>query len=195
MLAGFWPGQSGFLLLCLYSSKHRVAPTHSRGCPPVTLFMINSTISRGSSDKSLFHMSMHCICTRVAQEKKKVSNFQKRRGIILYVSVTFSQWPGSKQKTEKVRKIFRMTVGFKTVIQNCHNFYVFLLPAQSSFKCKRNWFGQKMTAKTVISCSFYHKSLPLCWSTVSYSLPPPCPFSMRRNSCEWQALKNFSPRP
>lgn len=47
----------------------------------------------------------------------------------------------------------------------------------------------------LICSSFFHKFLSPCWHTVSYSLTPPCPCGMRRNTCGWQALKSFSPRP
>lgn len=127
--------------------------------------------------------------------KKQVSTFERRREIIsLYVWAIFSLWHGSKQKTEKDIKNFRMTmcfIYFKTVIV-----FTFIIasseqfPMQRKLVCAKHYF-----MLPIVYCLFFHRSLPLCWLTASYSPPSPCPLGMRRNSCGLQALKIFSPRP
>lgn len=141
MLAGFWPGQSGFLLLCLYSNKHRVAPTHNRGFPPsMTWFMINSTSSRSCSDKSLFHMSMHCICTPVAQKKKKLLGSRGGEGLFSTFQWLFHRDVGQNKKQKK--KWWFLESQWSLCTSKLSLSLHLLLPAQSSFKYKGNWFGQ-----------------------------------------------------
>lgn len=118
------------------------APTHNRGFPlSVTLFMVNSTSSRSCSDKSHFHKHMHCVCTQVAQKKKRCYQvWEEERDYALHLSDTFTvTWVKTKKQKKKWRFlewqwVLRIS---KLSLSLC-----LLLPDQSSVKCKGNWFGQ-----------------------------------------------------
>lgn len=152
------------------------APTHNIGFPlSVTLFMVNSTSSRSCSDKSHFHKHIHCVCTQVAQKKKKMlSGLRGGEGLCSAFEWHFHSDMGQNKKTEEEMKIFRMTMGFtyfKTII-----IFMFVIARSEQCQMQRKLVWAKWLLKyyfmlPIIYCSFFHKSLPLCWLTVSYSIP------------------------